>query len=269
MNTILYPLYITWDVDPAIFSIFGREVRYYGLLWATAFLIGLYIFDKIIKREKMDIKVLDSAFWYTTIATVVGARIGHCLFYDPGYYLANPIEILYVWHGGFASHGAALGILVGLWLFSRKNKLPYMWSLDRIGIVVATGGAAIRIGNLFNSEIYGTVTDLPWGFIFVRVGETMPMHPTQIYEAIAYLITFGVLWFMYLRKDMARRKPGVMFGSFLIMLFGSRFFIEYVKNPQVEFEQSMALYMGQWLSLPFIIAGLVILISALRKYKNG
>ena len=264
----ILPSYIVWDVDPAIFTIFGREIRYYGLTWALAFIVGLWIFNRIVKREKLGEKVLDSIFSHVVISCVVGAKFGHCLFYDPVHYLTHPIQMLYIWEGGFASHGAAIGILIGLWLFSRKNKLPYIWSLDRIGIVVAIGGALIRLGNLFNSEIYGLETSMPWGFIFVRESETLPMHPTQLYEALSYLVIFIVLWYMYFKKDIARRMPGVMFGIFLITLFLARFFIEFVKNPQVDFEASMTLDMGQWLSIPFIIAGIVILVQALRKYKK-
>ncbi len=265
----LLPLYVRWNVDPALFQIGSREIRYYGLLWALALAIGLYIFYIIIvKKEKLGEKVLDSVFWYATICLIVGARLGHCLFYEPQYYLSHPLEMLYIWKGGLASHGAAIGLLIGLWLFSRKNRLPYIWSLDRIGIVVAIGGAAIRLGNLMNSEIYGIPTSLPWGFVFVRNGETVPMHPTQLYEALAYLAIFFILWYMYFKKDVARKMPGVMFGVFLILLFLSRFLIEFIKNPQEEFETTMSLYMGQWLSIPFILAGIVILIAALRKYRQ-
>ena len=199
------------------------------------------------------------------ISTVLGSRLGHCLFYDPGYYLTHPVEILDIRQGGMASHGAAVGLLIGLWLFSRKNKLPYIWSLDRISIVVAISGVAVRLGNLMNSEIYGTVTSLPWGFIFVRDGETLPKHPTQIYEALCYLVLFVILLWMYYKKDLARRRPGVMFGFFLIILFGTRFLIEFIKNPQVDFEQHMVLNMGQLLSIPFIVAGVVILWRALKQ----
>ena len=265
----LLPLYVRWNVDPALFQIGSREIRYYGLLWALALAIGLYIFYIIIvKKEKLGEKVLDSVFWYATICLIVGARLGHCLFYEPQYYLSHPLEMLYIWKGGLASHGAAIGLLIGLWLFSRKNRLPYIWSLDRIGIVVAIGGAAIRLGNLMNSEIYGIPTSLPWGFVFVRNGETVPLHPTQLYEALAYLAIFFILWYMYFKKDVARKMPGVMFGVFLILLFLSRFLIEFIKNPQEEFETTMSLYMGQWLSIPFILAGIVILIAALRKYRQ-
>lgn len=258
-------LSIVWDVDPVIFKIGAIEVRYYGLAWAFALGISAFFFSNFIKREGYSDKMFDSAFWFGVISAIVGARLGHCLFYDPAFYLAHPLQILDVREGGLASHGAAIGLLIGLWLFSRKNRMPYIWSLDRIGIGVAIGGAAVRLGNLMNSEIYGTATDLPWGFIFVRAGETVPKHPTQIYEAIVYIMIFIALWWMYYKRNLALRRPGVMFGFFLITLFGSRILIEIIKNPQVAFEETMRLDMGQILSIPFVIAGVVILWRALRK----
>ena len=264
MNSLL-PLFVRWDVYPTLFTFGPVEIRYYGLMWALALGISAYIFSNLIKREGYSDKMFDSIFWYGVLSTIIGARLGHCLFYDPGYYLTHPVEILYIHQGGLASHGAAVGLLVGLWLFSRKNKMPYMWSLDRIAIAVCIAGALVRIGNLMNSEIYGEATSLPWGFVFVRAGETVPMHPTQIYEALAYLILFVVLCWMYYRKDVARKRPGVMFGIFLIALFGFRFFVEFIKNPQEEFERGMLLDMGQWLSVPFVILGVVILYRALKR----
>ena len=261
----LLPLVVTWDVNPALFHLGSFEVRYYGVLWAVALGISAYIFHHIMIREGLSEKTFDSVFWFGVISTVLGSRLGHCLYYDPGYYLTHPVEILDIRQGGMASHGAAVGLLIGLWLFSRKNKLPYIWSLDRISIVVAISGVAVRLGNLMNSEIYGTVTSLPWGFIFVRDGETLPKHPTQIYEALCYLVLFVILLWMYYKKDLARRRPGVMFGFFLIILFGTRFLIEFIKNPQVDFEQHMVLNMGQLLSIPFIVAGVVILWRALKQ----
>lgn len=262
MNSLLA---VVWDIDPAIFRIGSIEVRYYGLAWAFALGISAYMFHNFIKREGYSEKMFDSIFWFGVISAVIGARLGHCLFYDFEYYSQHPLEILDLRQGGLASHGTAIGLLIGLWLFSKKNKMPYIWSLDRIGIAVALGGAAVRIGNLMNSEIYGTETDLPWGFIFVRAGETVPMHPTQIYEALVYLAIFGILSWMYYKRDLAVRRPGVMFGFFLIALFGSRIVIEIIKNPQVAFEESMALDMGQILSIPFVIVGIVILWRAMRK----
>lgn len=264
MNVFL-PLFIRWDVDPVLFSIGSIEIRYYGLFWVIALGVSALLFHNFMKREGFSEKKFDSIFWFGVLGTIIGARLGHCLFYDPGYYLSHPLEILNLRQGGLASHGAAIGLLVGLWLFSRKNRIPYIWSLDRIGMAAALGGAAVRLGNLMNSEIYGDVTPLPWGFVFVRAGETQPMHPTQLYEALAYLAIFFLLWWMYYKKGVAFRRPGVMFGLFLILLFGIRFLIEFVKLPQEAFEENMALDMGQLLSIPFVIAGAAILWRALRR----
>lgn len=263
------PLFV-WDVHPTLFTIGPVEVRYYGLMWALGFIISAYIISNIMKREGYPEKTFDSFFWYALLSTVIGSRLGHCLFYAPGYYLTHPIEILYIHQGGMASHGAAVGLLIGLWLFSKKNKLPYIWSLDRIGILVAVSGTLVRIGNFMNSEIFGRPTSLPWGVEFVMSSEWnalykgLPCHPTQLYEALAYLIIFVVLVWLYYRKDLARRRPGAMFGIFLIALFGIRFLIEFIKNPQEDFEVGMILNMGQLLSIPFIIAGCVLLYRAYR-----
>lgn len=261
------PLFV-WDVHPTLFTIGPIEVRYYGLMWALGFIISAYIISNIMKREGYPEKMFDSFFWYALLSTVIGSRLGHCLFYDPGYYLTHPVEILYIHQGGMASHGAAVGLLIGLWLFSKKNKLPYIWSLDRIGILVAISGTLVRIGNFMNSEIFGRPTSLPWGVEFVMSNEWnalykgLPCHPTQLYEALAYLIIFVVMVWLYYRKDLARRRPGAMFGIFLIALFGIRFLIEFIKNPQEDFEVDMILNMGQLLSIPFIIAGCVLLYRA-------
>lgn len=266
---ISLPLFV-WDVHPTLFTIGPVEVRYYGLMWALGFIISAYIISNIMKREGYPEKTFDSFFWYALLSTVIGSRLGHCLFYAPGYYLTHPIEILYIHQGGMASHGAAVGLLVGLWLFSRKNKIPYIWSLDRIGILVAISGALVRIGNFMNSEIFGRPTSLPWGVEFVLSNEWntlykgLPCHPTQLYEALAYLIIFVVFLWLYYRKNLAQKRPGAMFGIFLIALFGIRFLIEFIKNPQEDFEVGMILNMGQLLSIPFIVAGCVLLYRAYR-----
>ena len=260
---MIQPLSIVWDFNPVFFSIGSLDIRYYGLMWALAILIGAKFFDNFCKREGLPSKVSESIFIYGTLATIIGARLGHCLFYDPMEYLSRPWTIITGFRdGGMASHGAAIGLLIGLWLFSRKNKLPYVWSLDRIMIAVGIGGAVVRLGNLFNSEIFGMATTLPWGFEFVRsakwVNEFAPaaVHPTQIYEALCYLATFGLLCWLYYAKDMARRRPGILFGIGLIGIFLTRFFIEFIKTEQEAFEQGWLLDMGQWLSIPFILLGI-------------
>ena len=251
-------LYITWNVHPEIFPNTAIPVRWYGLFFVIAFYLSYYILSKIFKREGIKEDLLDKLTIYMLIATVVGARIGHCLFYEPDYYLRYPIEILYIWQGGLASHGAAIAILFAVWIFVRKNKqLSFMWIMDRLVIVVAIAGFWIRMGNLMNSEIFGRPTTLPWGFIFKRLeseGVFGPHHPTQIYEALAYLLIFFALLLFYHKRN-AKPKEGLIFSIFLIALFSMRFLIEFIKNEQVDFEKNMTLNMGQWLSLPFIIAG--------------
>jgi prolipoprotein diacylglyceryl transferase len=255
--------YINWNVDPDIVSFWGLTIRYYGLLFASSFLFGYIIMQKIFKKEGLTIELLDKLTVYMAVGTVVGARLGHCLFYQPDYYLSHPWEILKIWHGGLASHGAAIGILIALWYFSKKNKKPYLWILDRIVIVVALAGFFIRMGNLMNSEIYGIETSLPWGFIFVRDGQTIPKHPTQVYEALSYLLIFVLLYSIYIKKGI-QVKQGLIFSIFLILLFTVRFFIEFIKEDQVGFERGMSLNMGQWLSIPFVLIGLFLLFRSFK-----
>jgi prolipoprotein diacylglyceryl transferase len=264
-------LSIVWDVSPAIFNfpewlpiIGGREVRWYGLLFAASFVVGYFIMQRMFKREGIKQEVLDELSTWMLIATVVGARLGHCLFYEPSYYLANPIEIFKVWEGGLASHGAAVAIIIALYYFARKHKKTFIWLIDRIVVVVALAGFFIRMGNLFNSEIFGHTTHLPWGFEFVRASEpelrTDPRHPTQIYEGLIYFGSFVFLLISYFKLGKGEKRPGFLFGWFLILIFGTRFFVEFLKEPQVAFEHSMALNMGQWLSIPFAIAGILLLL---------
>lgn len=231
-----------------------------------AFLLGYYIIERMFKREGVKEDYLGSLFLYIFLAILIGARLGHCLFYEPDYFLTSEhwVEIIWPFQNGhftgfqgLASHGAALGILVSLWLYQRKYGLNVWWFLDRLVVVVALGGAFVRLGNLFNSEIYGVETTLPWGFVFERNGETMPKHPTQLYESLSYFVIFGVSLWYYIRKK-GQFKTGTIFGWWLVALFGVRLLIEFVKNNQVDFESGMVLNMGQLLSLPFIIGGLVI-----------
>lgn len=265
---------ITWNVDPEIFSLGELSIRWYGLLFATAFLSGYLVFTRFLATERLNSEMVDQLLIYVAIGTVVGARLGHCFFYEPEYFLKNPVEILKIWRGGLASHGAAIGILLSLWLYIRKNKLSFLWLIDRIVIVVALGGAFIRLGNLFNSEIYGGPTSLPWGFEFVRdnvydpnTGALLPTvasHPTQLYEALSYFLIFGVLLTFY-RKNYTKVRDGFIFGVFMIMLFTARFFIEFVKNDQVGFESGMTFNMGQWLSIPFVLAGVAMILWTKNK----
>lgn len=261
-------LSVVWNVDPVIFELGPLSVRYYGLLFIAGFPLGYWLFTKFYKREGVDVKLLEPLLYALLIGTIVGARLGHCLFYQPDYYLSRShwFEIFMPWKGGLASHGGAIGVLLAIWWYchkyGRKNGFDMMWILDRIAIAVAFAGCFIRLGNLMNSEIYGNPTDLPWGFIFVQRGETVAKHPTQLYEALSYLLLGFTLLAAY-RYRLKSLKKGTLFGVFLTVLFGMRFLIEYVKEPQVSFEEGMVLNMGQLLSIPFIVAGLVILIWSL------
>ena len=247
---------IHWDVSPIIFEIGFLKLRWYGLLFALGFFIGYYIMEWIFKLENKPAKDLESLTLTMVLSTVIGARLGHCLFYAPGHYLSNPIEILKVWEGGLASHGAAIGILLGLFLFVRKrsDNYTYLWILDRISIVIALAGVFIRLGNLFNSEIVGKEADVPWAFVFERLGDNIPRHPTQIYESLSYLL-IAILLFITYNSKRENTKPGLVFGLFLVLLWGARFGIEFFKENQEAFEAGMALNMGQLLSIPLILVG--------------
>jgi len=262
--------FIVWKVSPIIFTIpdsfplvGGFSLRWYGLLFATGFVAGYLILEKLFKKEGVSEKYIDSLFTYMFVFTLLGARLGHCFFYEPHYFLTHPMEILYVWHGGLASHGAAIGILLGLYIFSRTNHKDYIWVLDRIAIVVPLAGFFIRMGNLMNSEIFGYPTHLPWGFVFVNSMDPAlaqgAHHPTQIYEGLGYLFIFFFLY-RYYQKHSTALKPGKLFGFFMVLIFSVRFLVEFLKEPQEIWEQHMLLNMGQLLSLPLILLGLGVLI---------
>ena len=266
--------YITWTAHPAIYSGFV-EIRWYGLFFAIGFAIGYILVGKMFKHEGKPEGWLDSLLLYLVIATVVGARLGHCLFYQWDYYSQHPVEIFKVWEGGLASHGGTIGIIIAMWIFSRRvTKENILWILDRICVPIALVGALIRTGNLMNHEIYGHVTDVPWAFSFVlniRDWEngaapifSAPSHPTQIYEALTYLTLFVILMYMYWCRH-AEKRPGLLLGVFFIGTFLSRIFVEFVKNDQVAFEADMFLNMGQWLSIPFVLVGFWLVIRALRR----
>ena len=264
-------LVVRWHVDPAILHIGNFEIRWYSLLFVSGFILGWFIFKWFFKREKISLDLLDPRLYTLLICTIVGARLGHCLFYQPDYYLGSWEgfkEIFMPWKGGLASHGGTIALLLGMWWFARhygrKHHFDFVWMLDHLCIAVAFAGAFIRFGNLFNSEIYGNVTDLPWGFIFELRGETEPKHPTQLYEGFTYLLLgFALLTLYKYRLDKLWR--GTFVGIFLVVCFGSRFLIEFIKEPQVAFEESMTLNMGQLLSIPFILLGIGFLIYACKK----
>ncbi|MDL2323063.1 prolipoprotein diacylglyceryl transferase [Bacteroidales bacterium OttesenSCG-928-A17] len=274
--------FITWNADPVAFTIpfFDRDVRWYGMAFAIGFAVGTWIVYKIWKNEKLNIDWFDSLFFYVIISATIGARLGHCLFYNPGYYLANPVEMLKIWEGGLASHGGTLGIIIAIWIYSKKvTHKSMLWTFDRLVVPVGFVAALIRMGNLMNHEVYGHPTTLPWGFRFIEnipywehgypAIYSLPSHPTQIYEALFYLITFVVcLWMYWKRKDY--KYEGLIFGVFLIGIFLSRFFVEFFKNNQEAFEEGMLLNMGQLLSIPFILAGIWFAYKGLKaKYKNS
>ena len=224
--------FITWNIDPEIIRIGGWAIRWYGLLFASGFFFGYMILTKIFNKEQIPVKYLDELTTYMILATVVGARLGHCLFYEPSYYLQHPQKILMVWEGGLASHGAGIAIVLTLLIYSYVRKFSFLWVIDRIVIVVALAGFLIRLGNLMNSEIFGIPTTLPWGFIFLRTlnpGEPLVAnHPTQLYEGITYLFIFIYLLCYYYKKD-GKPSNGFIFGMFLILNFGARYFIEFLK----------------------------------------
>jgi prolipoprotein diacylglyceryl transferase len=272
---------IHWNVDPIIFHIGSYGLRWYSLCFLVAFLMGYIVLSRIYKYEKVDTKYLDSLVVYIFLAVLIGARLGHCLFYQPDYFLTADhwLEMFlpfghdadgwhYTGYEGLASHGAAFGILLALWLFYRKHSINPVWVVDRLVIVIALGGAFIRLGNLFNSEIYGVQTDLPWGFIYERNHEVVPKHPTQLYESLSYFIIFLVCILVYRHKK-GQLRAGALFGWWLIALFGVRILIEFVKEEQVEFERSMTLDMGQWLSIPFILLGIVVCVLSYRGFFNS
>ena len=253
--------FITWDANPTIIS-WPVTVRWYGLMFAIGFWIGFNIVARMFRHEGAPERWLGTLLLYVGVGTVVGARLGHVCFSAWDDSSQHPVEILYTWEGGLASHGGAIGVILAVILFSIfVSKRSPMWTFDRLVIAIALVGGLIRFGNLMNSEIYGHYTDMPWGFIFVRNGETMPAHPTQIYEALCYFALFGLLMWMYWRKN-AQERPGLIFGTFLVGIFMPRFLIEYVKNVQEPWEADMVLNMGQLLSIPFVLLGIFLIVRA-------
>ena len=258
--------YITWDVNPNIIESFVT-IRWYGLMFAIGFWIGFNIVQRMFRHEGAPEKWLGWLLMWTVAGTVIGARLGHVFFYEWDYYSQHLSKIPAIWEGGLASHGGAIGVIIGVLCFSWFNsKRSPLWTFDRLVIPIALVGALIRFGNLMNSEIYGHYTDLPWGFIFVRNNEVLPAHPTQIYEALCYLALFGLLMWMYWKRN-AECRPGLIFGVFLTVLFSCRFLVEFVKNNQVAREADMAINIGQQLSIPFIVAGLAFIAYALIRPK--
>ena len=274
----MIPDFITWNPSPEIFTIPGINwpVRWYGLMWAIAFIGSHFIMNRVFKAEGRTDKELDTLTLYIILGTVIGARLGHCLFYGPWFdeynaagqlvnegYLSHPLNILKIYEGGLASHGAAIGIITAMVLYCRKTGENWLWLFDRLVIVVPLAGMCIRLGNLINSEIIGKVTNVPWAFIFVQE-DNLPRHPAQLYEAIYCLFLFIFMyWFWKNRRNLV--GPGFMFGMLCVVLFVERFVDEFFKENQSAFEDSLAINMGQWLSIPFIIIGIVMMIWSRRK----
>lgn len=263
-------LAINWNVDPEIISLGFFSLRWYSLLFISGFILGWFIFKWFFKREGISEKLLDPLLYTLLIGTIVGARLGHCLFYQPDYYLTAEHfwEIFQPWKGGLASHGGTIALFIAMWWFAKhygkKHDFDLIWILDHLCIAVCFAATFIRLGNLMNSEIYGHVTSLPWGFVFEGRGETEPKHPTQLYEALSYAI-LGVVLILLYKNRVKWLYRGSYIGIFFIVLFGMRFIIEFVKEDQVGFEAGMALNMGQWLSIPFILIGVGLLIYSYIK----
>jgi phosphatidylglycerol---prolipoprotein diacylglyceryl transferase len=270
-------LSIRWNVSPEFFSLGPISVRWYGLMFALGFLAGYQIMYKMFKFEKSNTEWLDKLFIYTIVATIVGARLGHVFFYGWSYYSQHLIEIVlpiakgetgykFVGYQGLASHGGALGIVLAIYFYSKKvTKRSMLWTLDRLFIPTALVGAMIRTGNLMNSEIYGVATNLPWGFIFERNHETVAKHPTQIYEALGYLLLFASsMWIFFKSKDL-KDRTGFLLGFGFTVMFLVRFLVEFIKEDQEAFEAGMALNMGQILSIPFVLGGIYLMYRALKR----
>ena len=246
---------IIWDVNPILLQLGTWEIRWYGLLFALGFVFGIIIVTKMFKKEGVNKDLVDSLFLFVVIGTVIGARLGHVFFYDWAFYRDHPGEIIKIWHGGLASHGGAIGIALALYIWSRKySKRSVLWVLDRVVVPTALAGAFIRLGNLMNSEIIGKPAEIPWAFTFVS-NDMIPRHPSQLYEAIAYLIIFALLMYLYWKTSVGN-KPGKLFGVFMSLIFGIRILIELTKENQVAFEDNMSMNMGQWLSIPLVLIGL-------------
>lgn len=273
--------FITWTASPDIISGHLATVRWYGLMFAIGFWAGYEVVWREFRHEGAPERWVASLFFYVIVATVVGARLGHVFFYDWDYYSRHLSEIPKIWEGGLASHGGAIGILIAIWLYSRwVTKRSMLWTLDRLVVPVGLVAALIRLGNLFNHEIYGGPTSLPWGFRFVdNVNEwmqgappvfTVPCHPTQLYEALCYLLVFGLCMWMYWKRN-DQERPGLIFGVFMLGIFLARFVIEYVKNVQEPWEIAMrarlGLDMGQLLSIPFIVLGIWLIVRACRRQR--
>lgn len=255
-----------WNTDPDIFTLGSLQLRWYGVLFVGSFFVGLMIMKWIYKREAKNPLVLDNLLLYALVGAVIGARLAHCFFYEPDFYLSHPLEILKVWEGGLASHGGLAGVLVSFYFFSKRYNTSYIWLLSRVAIPGALTAMFVRIGNFFNSEILGLPSEAPWAVIFARV-DMIPRHPVQLYEAISYLIIFLILLSIY-KKVSPFFATKILPGIFLVLLFTARFFLEYTKTRQEDYIIDLPFTAGQMLSIPYIIAGAVWIAWALRSSRK-
>lgn len=262
-------LAINWDIDPVILKFGFVQIRWYSIMFLIAFSIGYRIMRKIFAKEGRNEQQLEPLLYYLIAGTIIGARLGHCLFYDPSFYLSNPLKILAVWEGGLASHGGALGIILSIVIYCKRHNESFIWLTSRLTIPIALSAFFIRIGNLFNSEIVGHKTSVPWGMTFLRRTDLdlVPRHPTQVYEALAYLIVFVILLVIY-RSVKAKRADFLILGYFLVTLFTSRFLIEFFKIRQESYNSGLLLNTGQLLSIPFILIGMVLLFISFKNTKH-
>ncbi len=258
--------YLVWNIDPVLIDMGFLKIRWYGLMFASAFMASFYVMQWVYRREGKNVEQLDDLLWYMAIGTIVGARLGHTLFYDPGYYLSHPMKILAIWEGGVASHGASIGIILSLYLFSRKFKENFLWLLDRVAMASMAAASLIRIGNFFNSEIVGVPTHVPWAIIFTRV-DSLPRHPVQLYESASYALIFGVLVLIY-RQISDKKIHGFLFGIFCILAFSARFVLEFFKTRQASYNHDFWLTTGQILSIPFFLIGVGFVIWAIKPHRR-
>jgi len=257
--------HLIWNIDPVLISFGTLKIHWYGVLFASAILSGLQVMKWIYKTENIELESLDTLLGYVVFGIIVGARLGHCFFYDPSYYFANPIKILAIWEGGLASHGGGLGVILAIALYTKKYNLSYLWLLDRLAIATALFAVFVRFANFINSEILGVTTNVPWAVIFSRI-DNLPRHPAQLYEAISYLFIFIVLTFLY-KKFKNNSPSGLLLGTFLTLTFTARFLVESVKQKQAAYSSDFIFNTGQMLSIPFFVAGIILIIFALKQFN--
>jgi phosphatidylglycerol---prolipoprotein diacylglyceryl transferase len=260
---------IHWNFAPVLFSLGPIQARWYGILFVGGFFVGQWILARMFASEGVPKERAERLLLILLLGAIIGARLVHCLFYDPQYYLAHPLDILKVWEGGLASHGGAIGMVIALWIGQRKMtpRLPFLWLADRIAVTAALGAVFIRVANFLNSEIFGKPTSGSWGVVFERV-DTVPRHPVQLYEAAAYLLIFFILLAMYLRKG-KQLAHGMLFGWFLVLVFVARFILEFFKVPQAAYEAGQVISVGQYLSIPFVVVGIVMIWRATQAPRFG